>query len=47
MDWELLIELNYPHDRFMLGWEFIQPTTKYNYRTIKIYLFIVTFTFDF
>jgi len=47
MDWELEIQLHYPHDRFMLGWEFLQATEEYNYRTIKLYLFIVTFTLDF
>jgi len=31
----------------MLGWEFLQATEEYNYRTIKLYLFIVTFTLDF
>ena len=47
MDWELEIQLHYPHDRFMLGREFLQATEEYNYRTIKLYLFIVTFTLDF
>ena len=47
IDWELEIKLHYPHDRFMLGWEFLQATEEYNYRTIKLYLFIVTLTLDF
>lgn len=47
MDWELTIEFHFPHDRFMVGWEVIQPNEKYNYRTIIIYLFIVTITLDF
>ena len=47
MDWELTIQFHYPHDRFLIGWEVIQPNEKYNYRTIIIYLFIVTITLDF
>jgi len=47
MDWELTIEFHFPHDRFMVGWEVIQPSKKYNYRTIILYLFIVTITLDF
>ncbi len=46
MDWELTIQFHYPHDRFMLGWEFMKPTEEFNYTTIKLYLFIVTFTLD-
>ena len=41
MDWELEISLHYPHDRFMLGWECLQPTEKFNYRTINLYLFFI------
>ncbi len=47
MDWQLEISLHYPHDRFMVGWEFLQPTDKFNYRTINLFLFFVTFTLDF
>jgi len=47
MNWELTIQLHYPHDRFSVGWEVIQPTEEFNYTTISIYLFIVTFTLDF
>lgn len=47
MDWGLTIQFHYPHDRFMLGWEFMKPTEEFNYTTIKLYLFIVTFTLDF
>jgi len=46
MDWELTIQFHYPHDRFMVGWEFMKPTEEFNYTTIKLYLFIVTFTLD-
>jgi len=24
-DWELTIELHWPHDRFALGWDYIAP----------------------
>jgi hypothetical protein len=47
MDWELEIALHYPHHKFMLGWEVLQPTGEFNYTTIKISLLIVTFTLDF
>jgi hypothetical protein len=43
----LEIQFHYPHDRFLLGSEYIAPDEKYNYHTIKLFLFIVTFTFDF
>jgi len=47
MNWELTIQFHYPHDRFSVGWEVIQPTEEFNYTTISIYLFIVTLTLDF
>ena len=47
MDWELEIALHYPHDKFMLGWEVLQPDMEFNYTTIKLSLFIATFTLDF
>jgi len=47
MDWELEIALHYPHDKFMLGWEVLQPNEEFNYTTLKISLLIVTFTLDF
>ena len=47
MGWELEIALHYPHDKFMLGWEVLQPDIEFNYTTIKLSLFIVTFTLDF
>ena len=45
-DWQLLIEFHFPHDRLLLGWEFITPDDKYDYYTIKLYLFIATLTLD-
>lgn len=47
MDWELEIALHYPHNKFMLGWEVLQPDIEFNYTTLKISLLIVTFTLDF
>ena len=47
MDWELEIALHYPHNKFMLGWEVLHPDMEFNYTTIKLSLFIVTFTLDF
>jgi len=47
MGWELEITLDYPHNKFMLGWEVLQPDIEFNYTTIKLSLFIVTFTLDF
>jgi hypothetical protein len=47
MGWELEISLHYPHNKFMLGWEVLQPDMEFNYTTIKLSLFIVTFTLDF
>jgi len=45
-DWQLEIAFHWPHNRFALGWEFIQPDDEFNYATIKAYLFFVTFTLD-
>ncbi len=47
MDWELEIALHYPHNKFMLGWEELQPNEEFNYTTLKISFFIITFTLDF
>ena len=47
MDWTLEIAFHYPHDRFLLGWEYMPQTKEYNYKTIKLYLFIATLTLDF
>jgi|TARA_R110000803_G_scaffold151915_1_gene216950 hypothetical protein len=44
--WELEIAFHWPHDRFLIGWEFINEDEEYDYKTFKFYLFIVTFTLD-
>jgi hypothetical protein len=46
-NWQLEIAFHWPHDRFALGFESMAPNKEYNYSTIKVYLFIVTFTLDF
>jgi hypothetical protein len=46
-DWELSIELHWPHDRFALGWDYIAPDRTYNYSTVRLYLFFITFTLDY
>ncbi len=41
-----LIAFHYPHDRFLLGWEYMAQTKEFDYTTIKLYLFIATLTLD-
>lgn len=41
------IVLHWPHDRFALGWEYMQADEKYEYRTLKLYLSIMTMTINF
>ena len=45
-DWELEIAFHWPHARLALGWEFMRPDSEYDYSTVKLYLFFVTFTLD-
>lgn len=47
MNWELEIALYWPHDRFVLGWDIINPTEEFDYTTIKLYLTIITITLNF
>ena len=47
MDFTLEIGFHFPHDKLMLGWEYIGPSEDYNYSTLRISLLIVTFTLDF
>ena len=42
----LEICLHWPHDRFALGWEFIQKDEEYNYSTLRLYLLVITLTFN-
>ena len=41
-DLHLNIIFHWPHDRFLLGTEFIRADEKFKYDTIILYLFIVT-----
>ena len=43
-DWILEIAFHYPHDRFLVGWEMIEPDEQYNYFTFKLYLFCLLYT---
>ena len=45
--WNLEMAFHYPHDRFLLGWDYIQFDKEFNYNTVRLYLFIVTFTLNF
>jgi|TARA_R110000782_G_scaffold50216_2_gene109012 hypothetical protein len=47
MDWTLEIAFHFPHNRFLVGWEYIAKDEKYNYSTINIYLFIATLKLDY
>tara|TARA_B110000908_G_scaffold16837_1_gene18924 strand:- start:4098 stop:4244 length:147 start_codon:yes stop_codon:yes gene_type:complete len=46
-EWTLEIAFHYPHNRFLVGWEYIEKDKKYKYTTIRLYLFIATITIDF
>ena len=45
-DWRLEIAFHWPHNRFAIGWDFIEPDEQYDYYTITLYLGIVTLTLD-
>ena len=47
MDWSLEIAFHWPHDRFALGWEFINADEEFDYITIKVYLLVATCTLDY
>ena len=47
MIWTIKLELHWPHDRFLLGWEFIGADEDYDYRTIKLYLSLCTISYNF
>tara|TARA_R100000541_G_scaffold51555_1_gene59079 strand:- start:479 stop:625 length:147 start_codon:yes stop_codon:yes gene_type:complete len=46
-DWQLEIAFHWPHNRLALGWEFLDRDQDYDYKTVKVYLFIATLTLDF
>jgi hypothetical protein len=47
MNWTLEIGFHLPHDKLMLGWEYLPPSEDYNYSTIRVSLLIITLTLDF
>ena len=47
MDWSLEIAFHWPHNRLALGWEYIGEDETCEYKTLKVYLLVVTFTLDF
>ena len=46
MDWRLYMYAHWPHDRFLIGWEFIGPTEDDQRSTFSLYLGIFTFNLD-
>jgi hypothetical protein len=46
MEYELEIMFHWPHDRFTIGWDVIQPDENYNYTTYNLYLGISTITLN-
>ena len=46
-DWELKIAFHFPHDRFLLGHEYIKADKDFKYNTIRVYLLIATITIDY
>jgi len=46
MNWQLMITAHWPHDRFALGWEVLNPTTEVNWTTIQVFLFVFSIRLD-
>jgi hypothetical protein len=40
------IEFHWPHDRLALGWDWMRPNEEFNYTTVRLYLLIMTITFN-
>tara|TARA_R110000796_G_scaffold97205_2_gene204099 strand:+ start:976 stop:1128 length:153 start_codon:yes stop_codon:yes gene_type:complete len=45
-NWSLEMVFHLPHDRFLVGWEYIEENEEYDYKTIKLFMFFVTFTLN-
>lgn len=43
---DLEIALHWPHDRFCIGWEFMNADKEHNYATFRLFLGVVTLTFN-
>ena len=46
-NWNLEIAFCFPHDRFLVGWEYMQEEEEHDYKTIKLFVFFITFTLNF
>ena len=46
MNWEIMLDIYWPHDRFSIGWDIIHSDDKYNYSSYILYLGIFTITLD-
>ena len=46
-DWTLEIAFHFPHDRFLIGHEYIKADENFKYNTIRLYLLIATITIDY
>ncbi len=42
-EWNLTLVLHWPHDRCLVGWEYISPDEEFDYTTIKLFLLVTTF----
>jgi len=42
----LEIMFHLPHDRFAIGWDWMRADDEYDYTTFKLYLLLVTLTFN-
>ena len=47
MNWGLEIAFHWPHNRLAIGWEYMSVDEDHDFRTLKIYMFFITFTLDF
>ena len=46
-DWEILLNVAWPHERCRLGWEILQPTEEQPYITIMVDIFIIAIQFNY
>ena len=46
MSWDLTITFHWPHDRFLLGTEYVGPDSSFNGSTFRLYLLIMTLEFN-
>lgn len=46
-DFQVILQLHWPHDRFCLGWEMYRPTEQETSLTVNIFLFFLTINIEF